>query len=73
MGITIDGKEAKKFSVHLYLAGNKWYVICPDCHRVITTTRKYKNDIELGLTDDLREWAELEYQRHYKINHKRSG
>lgn len=66
MGITINGKKAKKFSDTLYSDGNAWYVICPDCHRTITKSRRYKNDIELGLTNYLREWADLEYQRHLR-------
>lgn len=72
MGITIDNKEAQKYSKCLYSAGKTWYVICPDCHKVITKVRKYENDIKLGLTDDLREWAELEYQRHERREHNDS-
>ena len=67
-----ESKDAVKVSENLYLAKEsdikgEWFVICPDCFKVLNKQEYFPSDDDLNVHRWLRRWADKEVKYHQEL------
>lgn len=67
--VIIDNRKAKRWTEYLYSSGSRWFVVCNECGRVIADEYKYPKDTRIDYLPLIKDWAEMEVERHIRREH----